>query len=140
MSWPMRNKSKLSYALYLIAEGTWKCISPITQRLKLLTIVRHLELEEDIMESFIPEPEAYVANVGVQKNQDSKRKFKGERGKGKGNAPKKPRTNQQGKGNFSMMKDKSKLKWFKCGNKGHFANECSEPKKVNVWITHELCY
>ena len=35
-----------------------------------------------------------------------------------------------------MKKDKSKLKCFNCDNKGHFANECSESKKVNVQTTH----
>ena len=43
--------------------------------------VRHLELEKDRIESFRPETEAYVADVGVQKNQGSKCKFKGMRGK-----------------------------------------------------------
>ena len=35
-----------------------------------------------------------------------------------------------------MKKDKSKLKCFNYGNKGHFANECSEPNKINVHTTH----
>ena len=35
-----------------------------------------------------------------------------------------------------MKKDKLKFKCFNCGNKGHFVNECSEPKKVNIQITH----
>ena len=35
-----------------------------------------------------------------------------------------------------MKKGKLKLKCFNCGNKGHFVNECSEPKKVNVQTTH----
>ena len=75
--------------------------------------VHHLELEEDQMESSRLETEAYVANVRAQKNQDSKYKFKGRRGKGK--ASKKPKTNQQGK--VPVTKDKSKLKCFNCGNK-----------------------
>ena len=56
-----------------------------------------------------------MANARAQKNQDSTHKFKGERGKGNGNAPKKSRTNQQGK--VLMKKDKSKFKCFNCGNK-----------------------
>ena len=55
--------------------------------------------------------------------------------KEKGNASKKPKTNQQEK--VLMKKDKPKLKYFNYGNKGHFANKCSGPKKVNVQITHE---
>ena len=35
------------------------------------------------MESSRPKPEAYVANIWAQKNQGSKRKFKGGRGKEK---------------------------------------------------------
>ena len=46
------------------------------------------------MESFRPKSEAYVTDARAQKNQGSKRKFKGGRGKGKGNASKKPKTNQ----------------------------------------------
>ena len=46
----------------------------------------------------------------------------------------KPKTNQQGK--VLVKKDKSKLNCFNYGNRGHFANECSEPKKVNVQTTH----
>ena len=44
------------------------------------------------MESSWPETEAYVVDVGAQKNQGSKRKFKG--GKGKSKAYKKLKTNQ----------------------------------------------
>ena len=36
-----------------------------------------------------------------------------------------------------MRKDKSKFKCFNCGDKGHFVDECSEPKKVNVRTTQE---
>ena len=43
-------------------------------------VIRHVELEEDRMESSRPETEAYVANAGTKKNQGSKRKFKGEKG------------------------------------------------------------
>ena len=51
--------------------------------------IRHLELEEDRMKSSIPETKAYVADARAQTNQGSKCKFKGGRGKGKGNASKK---------------------------------------------------
>ena len=100
-------------------------------------VVHHLELEKDKMKSFRLEPEAYVANASMQKNQGSKHKFKGGKGKGKGNVPKKPMSNQQGKGNFLVKNDKSKFKCFNFGKKEHFANECLEPKKVNVQTTHE---
>ena len=99
--------------------------------------VRHLELEENRLESFRLESKAYVADVRVQKNKGSKHKFKGKRGKEQGTASKKPRTNQQGKRNVLIKNDKLKLKCFNYGNKGYFANECLEPKKVNVQITHE---
>ena len=56
-------------------------------------VVRHVELEKDMIESFRSKSEAYVINVRVQKNQGSKRKFKDGRGKGKDNEPKKPKTN-----------------------------------------------
>ena len=45
------------------------------------------------MESFRPKLEAYVANTRIQKNQSSKCKFKGGKGKGNGNVPKKPKNN-----------------------------------------------
>ena len=60
-------------------------------------VVRHLELEEDMMKSSKPELESYVTNAGVQNNQGSKHKFKGEKGKGNSSVPKKPMTTQQGK-------------------------------------------
>ena len=43
----------------------------LTHNIKIKTLddaVRHLELEEDQMESSRPKTEAYVADAGVQKN------------------------------------------------------------------------
>ena len=79
-------------------------------------VIRHLELEKDPMESSRPAIKAYVADARTQKNQGSKHKFKGRRGKEKGNASKKQKTNQQRK--VPVKKDKSKLKCFNCATRG----------------------
>nr|XP_009791344.1 PREDICTED: uncharacterized protein LOC104238627 [Nicotiana sylvestris] len=62
------------------------------------------------------------------------------RKKGKGQAWKKPKTNQQGKNDVSVLKPKKKLNMtkLKCHNfknKGHFARDCPEPKKTQEPLT-----
>jgi hypothetical protein len=69
-------------------------------------------------------------------------KCKSNDGKGKGKQEKKYKGQYRGKGkasqNSSKKHDKTKIKYFNCDKKGHYARECNEPRKV--WIIENISF
>ena len=95
----------------------------------------HLELKQDRIEVARPMTDVYMASCSPQGAQAvNHKKYNGfyKKRKKVGKAPKKAKFNHHGKGKYPFKKNKSKLKYYNCGKKDHFARECTKPKKVKT--------
>ena len=96
-------------------------------------VSRHVELEAERIESARISGQAFVAEGSSSKNKN--KWFK--KGKGKGNEANVVAVKNQikKKGKKYGQKPNSRLTCFNRGKKGHFSRDCTEPKKVDPFLS-----
>ena len=125
--------------------GSWEHMKVnVTQNESIKTfndVARHVELEDERLGDAKIQGQAFVAEPNSRKALGSKKKgFWKKNKKWKDFEPKPKRNKKKGK-QFGKKRDMSKGKCYNCKKIGHFACDCSEPKKVTPIPTslHMVC-
>jgi hypothetical protein len=119
--------------------SSWEAMSQnLTHNEKIKTfddVSRHLELEVESLKAIKRNSFAYLAKSSSRRAYRPKRKNNDKHGVA-GPRPKKARTYKRKRGKHVGKKDKSKVLCFNYKKEGHFARECTEPKKVLSDFSH----
>ena len=105
-------------------------------------ISRYVKLEAESQE--VTKSTALIAHGGQRKPNGFKRKDKGKASRQGGPSTSAPKVNKSAnkhkRGKRSAKKNISKVKCYNCNKLGHFACDCTEPKKVSISLDLSSIY